>query len=301
MSTCTECFQALGCFDYNAANKISNKIIKINNIGTILATITRCEQSYTSFEYLKTSKFFRRDDYLNTEFINSINNLIKSTPPIPHNEDHIDPGYLMKLCKDLKNFIRIRQEQISIYRTISTHFSNLNSDHIIDQIEACKEKAENLKLIGNLGPLGIGVERELTILGYLFKAQKEIIAYDFKNSTIFLYNAKSNLSSWKEICSQQVYPEEKPEQHQPNIISIIQDNKNNKRLSPFTTSTPGQFYDNKIGRYYYYIRIDDHVWLIIILPPEKHSIPNNAIESIMSLSKRLSGFEILNNLQKFGE
>ncbi|RHZ81932.1 hypothetical protein Glove_116g37 [Diversispora epigaea] len=439
MSTCTECFQALGCFDYNAANKISNKIIRINAIGSILVTITKCEQSYTSFEYLKTNKFFRKDDYLNTEVINLINILIKSTPPINpnHNEDHIDPDYLMRLCRDLKNFIKIRQEQISIYRAISTHFSNFNSDYIIDEIEAYKEKAENFKLVENLGPLGIGVERELTILRYLFIAQKAITAYDFKNSTIFLYNAKSYLSSWKEICSQQVYseksskieeptsafafsalynvfsdkltkngkrtnespnnmqwienflcnltskmtlyfmnillerenviggdikslwkdttinyhkeikdllrqtganhialiyevtedipfhedgygyggtkyktpegknsfpfiysfPKEKPEQHQPNIISIIQ---NNKRLSPFTISAPSHFYDNKVGRDYYYIRIDDHVWLIIIFS-EKHSIPNNALESIMSLSRRLSGVEILNSLQKFSE
>ena len=38
-------------------------------------------------------------------------------------------------------------------------------------------------------------------------ARKAIVTYNFKDSAIFLYTAKSKLSSWKEVCSQQVYPE----------------------------------------------------------------------------------------------
>ncbi|CAG8742664.1 5477_t:CDS:2, partial [Racocetra persica] len=48
-----------------------------STIGPILLAIARCEQSYTSLEYLKT-KFFRREDYSNTEVANSITNLIRS-------------------------------------------------------------------------------------------------------------------------------------------------------------------------------------------------------------------------------
>lgn len=62
MKEMKEYFQALGCFDYNAANKIANRITKTNStIGQILLMIAKCEQSYTSLEYLKI-KFFRRED-----------------------------------------------------------------------------------------------------------------------------------------------------------------------------------------------------------------------------------------------
>ncbi|CAB4401152.1 unnamed protein product [Rhizophagus irregularis] len=188
-----EYFQALGCFDFGTATKCFNKIPKSNvQLGSILQTLTKCEQSYTSLDYLKTKLFRRKEDYLYALYTEALNLL------------DVDD-----LCKTLQDFIEIRQSQIVIYRSIPTHFSNINDEKIVNDIEPVRSKAEEHRLNEKLGPLGIGVESELKILKYLFMARKAIVTYNFKNSAIFLYTAKSNLSSWREVCSKQVYPEKK--------------------------------------------------------------------------------------------
>ncbi|RIA88742.1 hypothetical protein C1645_774142 [Glomus cerebriforme] len=207
-----EHFQALGCFDFGAAHKSSNKIPKSSSyVGSMLQILTRCEQSYTTLDYLKSNKLFRRkDDHLYTLYndaLNSVKNLYKLPPPTSTiNGEQLDVDDLRKTLQD---FIEIRQSQILIYRSIPAHFSNINDEKIVDETERVIIKAEEYRLNETLGPLGVGVESELTILKYLFMARKAIVTYNFKDSAVFLYTAKSKLSSWKEVCSQQVYPEKK--------------------------------------------------------------------------------------------
>ena len=87
----------------------------------------------------------------------------------------------------------------------------------------------------------------------------------------------------------------------PNIISIMQD-KDPKKITPFNRTVPIHFFDKKVGSAYYFIRIDDFVSLVVIFPPEKHSVPDsNTSESIMTLANSLSGVDILTSLQKFKE
>ncbi|PKC71953.1 hypothetical protein RhiirA1_452980 [Rhizophagus irregularis] len=210
-----EYFQALGCFDFGTATKCFNKIPKSNvQLGSILQTLTKCEQSYTSLDYLKTKLFRRKEDYLYalyTEALNLVKNLYKlsSSTITFNNGNNGEQLDVDDLCKTLQDFIEIRQSQIVIYRSIPTHFSNINDEKIVNDIEPVRSKAEEHRLNEKLGPLGIGVESELKILKYLFMARKAIVTYNFKNSAIFLYTAKSNLSSWREVCSKQVYPEKK--------------------------------------------------------------------------------------------
>ncbi|KAF0479661.1 hypothetical protein F8M41_023813 [Gigaspora margarita] len=439
-----EYFQALGCFDYNAANKIANRITKTNStIGQILLMIAKCEQSYTSLEYLKI-KFFRREDYSNTDVTNSIMNLIRSPllTNANNNGDQIDSEDLNKLFQSLINFIMIRRAQIAIYRAIPNSFSDINSEHILCEIESIITETVEKNSCEDLGPLGIGAEKELMILKHLFMARKAIISYNFKDSSIFLYTAKTLLSSWREVCSNQTYPEksnkneesvgpfvalqnfftgqerqaknvkranaspnnmqwldkflsnltakmtlyfmnillerekkfggdsktlwrkfsddynyhglirnfrgrsgahsivliyeinenipfcqdgyscvtaqyekptgidsfpciysfpeEQPKEHWQNIISLFQE-KNEKNQTPFTRSFPIHSFDKNTGCAYYFIRIDDHV-IFVALFTEKHSTPDNSTsEFIMSLANKLSGIDVLINLQKFGE
>lgn len=44
------------------------------------------------------------------------------------------------------------------YRSIPTHFSNINDEKIVNDIEPVRSKAEEHRLNEKLGPLGIGVE-----------------------------------------------------------------------------------------------------------------------------------------------
>ncbi|CAG8737002.1 4109_t:CDS:2, partial [Acaulospora morrowiae] len=184
------------------------------SMGSILISIVKCEQSYTSFEYLKM-KFFRRDhNKMYADINNSIRNFIKSPPDQP------DVDRLVKICQNLKNFLRIRQEQIIIYREIPIYFQNVMSENFTDKIEACKEKVGEFKITECMGSLGVGVEKELTILKYLFMGRKAIIEYNLEASVIFLYKVKSLISSWKEICSQQIYSEQKSEETGSTLQAI---------------------------------------------------------------------------------
>ncbi|CAG8528060.1 8511_t:CDS:2 [Funneliformis caledonium] len=258
-----EIFQALGCFDFAAANKFLNRSPKSNfNVVPIFTILIKCEQSYTSLEYLKT-KLFRKEDYLNTlytEAINLVKNLSKLPPPTSvNNGDQLDVELLVDLCNTLQDFIQTRQSQIKI--SIITHFSNINAEEIVREIERVRNKTEEHRLSEKLGPLGVGVENELTILKYLFVARKAIVTFNFKNSTVFLYTARSKLSSWKEVCSQQVYPEKSSNRNEESTSafsafqSFFSSNsdkqlKNVKRgnISPNNMQWLGKFLSNLTAR-----------------------------------------------------
>ncbi|CAG8738703.1 19369_t:CDS:2, partial [Gigaspora rosea] len=331
-------------------------------------------------------------------------------------------------------------ETIGKYRAMPNSFSDINSEHILSEIESIITKTVEKNSCEDLGPLGIGAEKELMILKHLFMARKAIISYNFKDSSIFLYTAKTLLSSWREVCSNQTYPEksnkneesvgpfvalqnfftgqerqaknvkranaspnnmqwldkflsnltakmtlyfmnillerekksggdskslwrkfsddynyhglirnfrgrsgahsivliyeinenipfcqdgyscvtsqyekptgtdsfpciysfpeEQPKEHWQSIISLFQE-KNEKNQTPFTRSFPIHSFDKNTGCAYYFIRIDDHV-IFVVLFTEKHSTPDNSTsEFIMSLANKLSGIDVLINLQKF--
>ncbi|CAI2170740.1 11761_t:CDS:2, partial [Funneliformis geosporum] len=260
-----EIFQALGCFDFAAANKFVNRSPKPNfNVVPIITILIRCEQSYTSLEYLK-SKLFRKEDYLNTLYTEATN-LVKNLSKLPssasvNNGDQLDVEFLVDLCNTLQDFIKTRQSQIKIYRSILTHFSNINAEEIVGEIERVRNKTEEHRLSDKLGPLGVGVENELTILKYLFMARKAIVTFNFKDSAVFLYTAKSKLSSWKEVCSQQVYPEKSSNRNEESTSAFLafqsffssnsdKQLKNFKRgnISPNNMQWLGKFLSNLTAR-----------------------------------------------------
>ncbi|CAH1767277.1 11924_t:CDS:10, partial [Entrophospora sp. SA101] len=189
-----EFFQALGCFDYNAANKLSTKISKLNVIlGNLFTTLIKCEQSYTSLEYVKTKSTKKEE--------------VRS---------------LIELSENLQDFIKIRQSQILIYQAIPINFPNINPESLVKEIEEVLTKINEIKLNEKLGPLGIGVEKEVFLLKHLFLARKAIAYYNFKDSTINLFKAKINLTSWKDICSQQIYSEKSSSKSEESTSSFFQ-------------------------------------------------------------------------------
>ncbi|CAG8511477.1 13846_t:CDS:10 [Cetraspora pellucida] len=369
-----------------------------------IETIGKCEQSYTSLEYLKT-KFFRREDYSNTDLANSIMNLIRSSllANSSSNGDPIDLEYLNKLFQSLINFIMVRKAQIAIYRAIPNYFSDINSEYLIREIESVITKATEKKSCEDLSPLTIGAEgicsnqtypeksneieepvgpfvaiqnfftgqerqarnikrgnvspnnmqwldkflsnltakMTLYFMNILLEREKKIggdsktlwrkfsddynyqglirsfrgrsgahsiaLLYEITDDVPFCQDGYSctttpcekptGIDSFPCIYS---FPEEQPKEHWQNIISFIQE-KDEKKQTPFTRSFPIHSFDKNTGCAYYFIRIDDHV-LLVVLFTEKHSSPDNSIsEFIMLLANRLSGIDVLINLQKFGE
>ncbi|CAG8439076.1 5780_t:CDS:2 [Ambispora leptoticha] len=214
--SCKECFQALGCFDYNAANKLVNKPFKLcPGAGCVFATLTKCELTYTSLEFLK-SKLFRKDDFLVTQYIEAvkeIQNAVKTLRASPNGTDPLDVEYFIDLSDGLQEFMAIRLAQIRII--IQNAFMDQKNDTIVKEIESLKEKVNTYQLKKKMGPLGIGVEHELVMFHNLLMAHNAIVSYNFKDATIFMYTAKMELNAWRELCSNQNYSEKstnKPEE-----------------------------------------------------------------------------------------
>ncbi|CAG8496526.1 9574_t:CDS:2 [Ambispora gerdemannii] len=208
--SCKECFQALGCFDYNAANKLVNKAIKLSSgAGSVFAALTKCESTYTSLEFLK-SKLFRKDDFLVIQYIETvkeIQNAVKTLKISPNGTDPLDVEYFIDLCEGLQEFMVIRQAQIHIFRTIQNAFTDPKNDSIVKEIESLRERVNTYQLKKKMGPLGIGVEHELVMFHDLLMAHNAIVNYNFKDATIFMYTARMELNTWRELCSNQSYSE----------------------------------------------------------------------------------------------
>ncbi|KAG0223821.1 hypothetical protein B0O80DRAFT_496757 [Mortierella sp. GBAus27b] len=62
---CAELIKALGSFDYACANRHMLRISKAHpTVGSICSRIIQCEGHYSSMQFLKPNKLFRRDDNL---------------------------------------------------------------------------------------------------------------------------------------------------------------------------------------------------------------------------------------------
>ncbi|KAG9286772.1 hypothetical protein G9A89_012322 [Geosiphon pyriformis] len=206
--SCQEYLKALGCFDYNAANKIASKISKISAvIGSLLTTLAKCELTYTSLEFLK-SKFLRKDDFLDIlylEALKEIQNIVKTLTSSPNMIDQDSIDHFINFSHGLQEFIPIRRAQIHIYRSLPTAFSDL-ANHSVREAWA----------FGHWCRVGISsFERELSMLRNLLIAHTAIVNYNFKDTTINMYAAKIELREWRKICSHQEYSEksaDKPEE-----------------------------------------------------------------------------------------
>lgn len=107
---------------------------------------------------------------------------------------------LTKLCN-------IRRDMINLYQDILAQSVKGEFDLILEETEALQQRASEMDLQKDLCILGLGVEKEISILTCLLRARTAITRYAFQDTCIALYQTRQDLLDWKRICQEQDYPE----------------------------------------------------------------------------------------------
>ena len=89
------------------------------------------------------------------------------------------------------------------------------------------------------------------------------------------------------------HPKEPPNKHLPNIISIIQNGRD--QLNDFKTG-PIHFFDTTIASTYYMMRIDVHTVLVIIYSDKHHHREPTTIDFITKIVTSLRGTIVIEDL-----
>ncbi|CAG8608192.1 11131_t:CDS:2 [Paraglomus occultum] len=201
-------FQATGCFDYQAANKVAGKMKEINpGASTVLLALSRCEQSYTSLDSLK-SKLWRSKDFLDMLYADAVKDIhAKVVAQIAGAPAQSDANYMTDVCRALSCFAKCRQHMNEVYRLTQSHPYLDDVTPILEKIKTIKEEVEKEPFLNKLGILMSGLEHEILIMESLLAAHKGLTSYNLKNTIVKLYTAKIKLSAWREIYSNQEYAE----------------------------------------------------------------------------------------------
>ncbi|KAG2182521.1 hypothetical protein INT43_007452 [Umbelopsis isabellina] len=204
---CNQCIQALGAFDYVAANKLAARVSKISpTLGSIFSKLTNCESIFTQLAFLKPKWFFRKDNvHLGEEIPSQLrpNEEMSLTNGIDTPEG-IDLTLILGALKDL---VKVRQGQIKIYRSMATYLLESSSTLSLEEIEKMATMARDMHLSDKIGLLGVGVEKEMNVLYSLLKARDAIVDYAFQDSCISLFVCKQDLTDWKKLIEEQEFPE----------------------------------------------------------------------------------------------
>ncbi|RUS22081.1 hypothetical protein BC937DRAFT_90495 [Endogone sp. FLAS-F59071] len=89
------------------------------------------------------------------------------------------------------------------------------------------------------------------------------------------------------------YPEQ-PKDHLPNIISIIQGSR--AKLSEYRAG-PVHFFDRKIGYTYYLLRVDSHVYMLVIYLDRHINRDTTTIEFMDAVAGGLRGTEVFKDMR----
>ncbi|RUP14542.1 hypothetical protein BC936DRAFT_139657 [Jimgerdemannia flammicorona] len=235
---CEECILALACFDYIAANKIATKILRLSQqLGNVLLKLINCEGMFTQLSFLKPKWFMRKDDFLNTLYINLGEEVSREAENL---ENAIQFGYganvddykTVPLLRALENHIKLRQGQIHIYRTIATTLpESQTSTIILNDIAGIQEMYDAMQMSDQLGLLGSGVGRELVILRTLLLTRDAITNFNFKDACINLYLCKREFKEWRRVTQEQTYLEK------TSVKSLDLKDSSSWRFSLFSSSS----------------------------------------------------------------
>lgn len=208
---CLSVLKALGAFDYAAANKLILKISKTYPpLGSILTRLSGCESSYTQLQFLRSRWFVMRKDtsvevvYTNiaSELPKEILNIVSVTAL-----SNQDKSSVIVIMDALIKFCHIRRDMINLYQSILAQSIKGEFGEILVEMESIRKKAMELNLQKELALLGLGVEKEISILTCLIRARTAITNYAFQDTCIALYQTKQDLTDWKRLCQEQDYPE----------------------------------------------------------------------------------------------
>lgn len=89
-------------------------------------------------------------------------------------------------------------------------------------------------------------------------------------------------------------PIKQPKDHLPNIISIIQGSR--AKLSDYRAG-PVHFFDRKIGYTYYLLRVDSHVYMLVIYLDRHVNRDTTTIEFMDAVAGGLRGTEVFKDMR----
>ncbi|CAO3640223.1 unnamed protein product [Mucor fragilis] len=208
---CLSTLKALGAFDYAAANKLILKISKTYQpLASILTRLSSCESSFTQLQFLRSRWFVMRKDtsveviYANiaSELPKEILNIVSAAAL-----SNQDKNSIIVIMDALTKFCHIRRDMINLYQSILAQSIKGEFDSILIEMESIQKRTVELNLQKDLALLGLGVEKEMSILTCLIRARTAITNYAFQDACIALYQTKQDLTDWKRLCQEQDYPE----------------------------------------------------------------------------------------------
>ncbi|KAI9303799.1 hypothetical protein BJ944DRAFT_164794 [Cunninghamella echinulata] len=183
---CTPILQAIGAFDYPAASKLANKLVRTYQpLGNIINKLINCESLYTQLSFMKPKWFMRKDSLLNSMYIYLSEDLNKEYHALENNTtitNYFERSAYLSIMAGINSLCTLRQNLINITK--------------------------------RLGFLGLGIKKEIQILTKLLQSRKDIINYAFQDACMDLFVCKQELMDWKSQCHTQDYPEKSSIRHE---------------------------------------------------------------------------------------
>ncbi|KAI9321890.1 hypothetical protein BX666DRAFT_1906711 [Dichotomocladium elegans] len=207
---CSSYWDAIGAFDYAAANRIIARALRAyQTLGNMLARLSNCENLYTQLSFLKPKWYYVRKETLHSLYFYLAEDAEKEISTLevsPHAMNLADISVALEALQSIINVCRARQTLITIYQSIGAAQNSAGFASVLNELEAFKQKFDGLSN-ERLGLLGLGITKEISILQSLLKARQAIIDYAFQESCISLFICKQQLNEWKTACQERDFAE----------------------------------------------------------------------------------------------
>ncbi|KAI8064389.1 hypothetical protein BC940DRAFT_306133 [Gongronella butleri] len=203
----TPVLQAIGAFDYTAANKLASRLSKVHApLGNVLVKLINCENLYSQLSFMKPKWFMRKDSLLNSMYTYLADDASKELKAIyPTLLSQEDRATIATVLQGIIDLCTVRQGLISVYQRLAASHTTALPLLLTDL-----EHFARLPVSEPLDFLGYSVDREVEIMTKLLQVSVAITDYAFQDACINVYLCRRALNDWKTQCDAQDYPEKTP-------------------------------------------------------------------------------------------
>ncbi|KAI8334681.1 hypothetical protein BC941DRAFT_431877 [Chlamydoabsidia padenii] len=215
---CTATLQAIGAFDYSAANKLATRLLRVYQpFGSIMIKLINCENLYTQLSFMKPKWFMRKDSVLNSMYTYLGDDAMKEYHIFENNTtvtNYFERASILSILTGLSDLCALRQNLISVYQRIASQAPKTPSSDLLEDLQGMICTMEHTGLSQRLGFLGVGIEKEILVLTHLLQSRVAITDYAFQDACMDLFEYKQELMDWKSQCQIQDYPEKSSVRHE---------------------------------------------------------------------------------------